>query len=186
MKICYIIYKGENMNIKIEKIKIEKKEVLRNLMEKYNYEFSQYDDTDVNCLGLYGYDHLDYFWLEKGRIPFFIKLDKKLAGFVLLSGHPEIKIEMDYKIAEFFVMYKYRRLGIGKTIIYNILNKYKGKWQIKYHTKNIAAVKFWNKIIKEYTNGNYKIIKNNQQTSYKDEALCEVIIFDNKNIETMK
>ena len=35
------------MDIKIELVKKEEKEILRNLLEKYNYEFSQYDDKDV-------------------------------------------------------------------------------------------------------------------------------------------
>ena len=35
------------MDIVIEPVKKEEKEILRNLLEKYNYEFSQYDKRDV-------------------------------------------------------------------------------------------------------------------------------------------
>jgi predicted acetyltransferase len=171
------------VKIKMIKIKVEEKEILKNLMEKYNYEFSQYEKTDVNKLGLYGYDWLDCYWTEKNRYPYFILVDNILAGFVLINDYPEINMKMDYAIAEFFIMYKYRRLGVGKYIVYNVLNKYKGTWQIKYHPKNIVSVKFWNSIIKEYTNGQYKIIKNNKETLYRDGTIGEVIIFDNKNIK---
>ena len=35
------------MDIVLEPVKKEEKEILRNLMEKYRYEFSQYDDLDT-------------------------------------------------------------------------------------------------------------------------------------------
>ena len=55
------------MDIKIELVKKEEKEILRNLMEKYRYEFSQYDNLDTNNFGLYGYDYFDYYWTENNR-----------------------------------------------------------------------------------------------------------------------
>lgn len=42
------------MDIKLVKVEIDDKEILRNLLEKYDYEFSQWDNRDVNRLGLYG------------------------------------------------------------------------------------------------------------------------------------
>ena len=62
------------MNIELVAIDVNEKEILRNLLEKYDYEFSQYDQRDVNDLGLYGYDYLDNYWTEEGRHAFFIKL----------------------------------------------------------------------------------------------------------------
>ena len=80
------------MDIIIELVKKEEKEILRNLMEKYRYEFSQYDDLDTNNLGLYGYDYFDNYWTENNRFPFFIKVNNKLAGFIMINDYPEIKI----------------------------------------------------------------------------------------------
>jgi len=40
------------MDITIESVKKEEKEILKNLLEKYEYEFSQYNNLDVNELGL--------------------------------------------------------------------------------------------------------------------------------------
>jgi hypothetical protein len=47
------------------------KQILANLLEKYNYEFSQYDSRDVNKLGLYGYDYLDSYWTKPDHFAFF-------------------------------------------------------------------------------------------------------------------
>jgi hypothetical protein len=43
--------KMDDMDIKIVKIKISQKEIVRNLLEKYLYEFSQYRESDINELG---------------------------------------------------------------------------------------------------------------------------------------
>ena len=58
------------MKIEIVPVGINEKEILRNLLEKYDYEFSQYDNRDVNKLGLYGYKYLDNYWTEKNRWAF--------------------------------------------------------------------------------------------------------------------
>ena len=49
------------MDIELKPVKIQQREILANLLEKYLYEFSQYDGRDVNALGLYGYRYLDYY-----------------------------------------------------------------------------------------------------------------------------
>jgi hypothetical protein len=36
-----------------------------------------------------------------------------------------------------------------------VLNKFKGKWQLKYHPKNEISKIFWTKTIGEYTNGKF-------------------------------
>jgi predicted acetyltransferase len=87
-------------------------------------------------MGLYGYDYLDNYWTEEKRFPYFIKVDKKLVGFVMVNDHHEVNLDTNYTISEYFIMYKYRRTGIGKYVIKYILDKYKGKWQLKYHPKN--------------------------------------------------
>jgi len=36
-----------------------------------------------------------------------------------------------------------------------VLNKFKGKWQLKYHPKNEISKIFWTKTISEFTNGKF-------------------------------
>jgi predicted acetyltransferase len=166
------------MDISIVPVKKEEKEILRNLLEKYDYEFSQYDNRDVNDLGLYGYDYLDNYWTEKNKFPFFIKVNNILAGFVMVNDYPEVKLDTNYSISEFFVLYKYRKMGIGKYVVKYILNKYKGKWQLKYHPKNEVSKLFWNKIIDECTKGKYEIIKDLSEAIYEDGTIGYVLVFE--------
>jgi len=173
-----LIFRGDIMDISIELVKKEEKEILRNLLEKYLYEFSQYDNYDINNLGLYGYSYLDYYWTEKNRFPYFVKVDHKLAGFIMISDYPDVEIETDYTISEFFIMYKYRRCGIGKYVVKYVLDTYKGKWQLQYHPKNEISQRFWTKTIDEYTKGKYEIIKDIPEAAYEDGTIGHILIFE--------
>jgi predicted acetyltransferase len=166
------------MDIIIEPVKREEKEILRNLLEKYRYEFSQYDDTDVNDIGLYGYDYLDNYWTENNRFPFFIRVNKKLAGFIMINDYPEVKIETKYTLSEFFIMYKYRRQGIGKYVVSYVFTKFRGKWQLKYHPRNETSKIFWTKTVGEYTNDKYELITNDPGAIYEDGTIGHILIFE--------
>lgn len=168
------------MNVVLKQVQVEDREILANLLEKYDYEFSQYDNRDVNKLGLYGYKYLDYYWLEDKRWAYFIEADEKLAGFVMINDFPEAEDkETDYSIAEFFVMYKYRRSGVGKQAFFMAADLHRGKWQLKRHPKNLPSLYFWDKVVNEYTKGDYELIKSYPNTEYADGTLGDIYFFDN-------
>ncbi len=172
------------MEIKLEEVRVDEKEILKNLMEKYEYEFSQWNQRDVNKLGLYGYDYLDCYWTEEKRFPYFIKVDDQLAGFVMVNDYPEVSDKpTDFVISEFFVMYKYRRYGVGSKAAVLAFDNHHGKWQLARHPKNIASVYFWDKVVSNYTNGNYEVIKNCPDAEYEDGTLGDVLLFDNSKNE---
>ncbi len=151
------VYKKEKMEIELIEVQEEEKSVLRNLMELYAYDFSEFDDADVNAHGLYGYTYFDYYWTEDGRVPFFVKVDGKLTGFVLVNEYCYLVKESGTKsIGEFFVMRKYRRKGIGKTVAQMVFDKFPGKWEIIQHGENEPSKIFWEEVIRAYTNGNYR------------------------------
>lgn len=90
------------MNVELKQVAVDEKEILRNLLEKYDYEFSQWDKRDVNKLGLYGYDYLDNYWTEEKRWAYFIMVDGKLAGFAMVITLPVVNDrETDFQMAEF-------------------------------------------------------------------------------------
>ena len=166
------------MNIELVPVDVSEKEILRNLLEKYDYEFSQYDQRDVNNLGLYGYDYLDYYWTEEGRHTFFIKVDGKLAGFVMINTYLEVEAATDHTVAEFFVMHKYRGRGVGRYAAFRVFDMFPGKWQLKRHPKNLGSVHFWNKIVSEYTGGDFIYMPSHPQAQYDDGTLGDVFIFE--------
>ena len=166
------------MNITLEPVKIEERQILQNLSELFIYEGTQHSFIDVNDAGLYdALDDLDLYWTDENKHPFFIKVDGKLAGFVMVFDGRQIEeIESDYAIDEFFIMYKYKRQGIGRYCLNHILDTFKGKWQIWFHPRNEAAKHFWTNTIDEYTGGKYEVVQNTEP--FFDGSIGNTLVFD--------
>ena len=144
------------MDVQLVPVTFEQKPVLRQLLELYAHDFSEYDDADVNEHGLYGYKYLDHYWTEPDRHPFFIVVDGRLAGLVLVNSYCYVVKEPDAKsIAEFFVMRKYRRNGVGRAAAIKAFAMFPGTWEVLQHGANAPSYRFWEKVIGEYTEGRY-------------------------------
>ena len=92
--------------LRVVEAKKEDRDTMMNLLEKYLYEFSQWEKTDVDENGLYGYEYLDCYFEEANRFPYFVKVDGKLAGLILISDYPEVPEEKtDFCLSEFFRLY---------------------------------------------------------------------------------
>ena len=139
--------------LKVIEAKKEDRDTVMNLLEKYLYEFSQWEKTDVNDKGLYGYEYLDCYFEEK----------------------------TDFCLSDFFIMNKYRRKGYGKEAVFQVLNMHHGKWQLKRHPHNIGSVHFWNNMIAEYTKGNFRLVEKypNKEVDYDDGIPADVFFFEN-------
>jgi predicted acetyltransferase len=105
------------MEIGLQSIKKEEKPILRNLLELYQYDFSEFEGGDVGDQGLFGYDDLDHYWTEPGRFAFFIHCDSQLAGFALVRDIPDGSDGVAHVMAEYFVLRKYRRKHVGQTAV---------------------------------------------------------------------
>ncbi|PGZ96630.1 GNAT family N-acetyltransferase [Bacillus pseudomycoides] len=147
-----------NMNLEIEEVNIENKAVLKNLLELYKYDFSEFDPEDVNEHGLYEYMYLDHYFTEENRFPFFIKVNGKYAGFALIREVEESN-RTYYSMSEFFVMKKYRKSGVGKQAAFQLFCKFSGEWEVSEMEENVPAQSFWRKIISAYTNNEYREIR---------------------------
>src|SRR3954447_13292802 len=105
------------------------KGVINNLMQFYMYDFSAYVDLDLEEDGFFQtYPNLEDYWIERDKkFPYIIKKNEKYVGFVLVKT---IGAENNYfSIAEFFIMKKYRRTGIGKTVAVQLFDLHKGQWE---------------------------------------------------------
>lgn len=111
--------------------------VLRRLIELYRYDFSEFDDADVDGHGEFGYRYLDHYWTERDRHAFLIRCDGSWAGFALVrAGDPN-------DMAEFFVMRKYRRSGVGRAAASEVIARFPGRWTVRQLLTNPAASAFW-------------------------------------------
>ena len=168
------------MQMTLKPLVTDNENVLINLMEKYEYEFSQYHHWDVHKSGLYGcYIEDEYKEKNERYAAFIIEVDSRLAGFVMIGEGISGDKKTDYQVNELFIMHKYRRLGIGKQVIFKILDTHKGTWQVNYHANNTASACFWERIADEYSKENYELIKSHPHEDYSfyDGSPGNVIYF---------
>jgi len=151
--------------------------ILQHLIEFYQYDFSEFDGTDVDANGIYGYGYLDDYWSKPHRYPLLVRVDHHLAGFVLVNDyvyHPT----SSRSIAEFFVMRKYRRRGVGRTVACTVFDQLPGRWEVRQLQENRGAQTFWRTVIDEYTRGEYT---EQQLAAYGWDGPAQ--IFDNTSSE---
>jgi len=151
------------MNIGIQQAALEEKSILRNLLELYEYDSSEFEPRDLDVHGLFGYRWLDHYWTEAGRFPFIVRVEGQLAGLVLVRTLDETENDNTYSMAEFFILRKYRRQGVGQFVAQRIFDLFPGQWNVAQVENNHAAQRFWRKIISEYTQGNFHEIGSNNE-----------------------
>lgn len=141
------------MRVEVSTASPEDSSVLRNLLELYSYDFSEITGSDVDGHGLFGYRYLDHYWTGPGRTPFLIRVDGQLGGFVLVRVREQEDGGSEASIAEFFVMRKYRRYGVGRAVAQRVFDMFPGPWKIAQLIENVSGRAFWRAVIGEYTGG---------------------------------
>jgi predicted acetyltransferase len=129
------------MNMRVDEASLAEKSIIRRLMQLYLHDLSEFDDRDVDSFGEYSYKYLDHYWTEPARQAFLMRADGKIAGFALVrTGRPN-------SMAEFFIIRRYRRQGIGRAAAAEIISRFAGEWEITQLVRNRAASGFWRSVI---------------------------------------
>lgn len=166
------------MNIELVKVREQDKVVLANLIELFEYEFSAFNDADVNEYGLYGYTYLDHYWTESNRHAYFIKVNNVLAGFVMVNGFTYVSKEPDCLfLAEFFVLKKYRQKKVGQHVAHKIWDMFPSLWEFTVHPKNEGSIIFWESVLAR-ANIPYKKIEHVE--GVYDDSLAIAYLFDTR------
>jgi len=144
------------MQVTMERVSFDDKQVFSNLLQLYLYDSSEYDGWDITEHGFFRYGFVDHYWTEDGRHPFFIRANGRLAGLAMVRTiEGPTPNDTYYSMAEFFVMRKYRGKGVGKQAALKLLDMFSGKWHIGQTHGNKPAQVFWNKLISDYTGGDF-------------------------------
>ena len=97
-------------------------ELIRNLYQFYAYESSDWEQEDVEVDGRFYIheEHLARYWSEPEWSANLILVDGFIAGFVLIEGSELPGIDA-LELADVFVLKKYRRQGVGRTVVTRVL-----------------------------------------------------------------
>jgi predicted acetyltransferase len=129
--------------------------VLSNLLELYSHDLSDVFALEPGADGRFGYKKLPLYWLEpESRFPFLIHAGARLAGFALVTrGSPASVDPNDFDIAEFFVLRRHRRSGVGRRAAFLLWNRFGARWIVRVSEGNQTGVRFWADVTAEYTSG---------------------------------
>jgi predicted acetyltransferase len=127
---------------------------LANLLELYIHDLSAaFPDIELGDDGRFGYSALALYWSQPDRrFAFLIKCDNRVAGFALVTrGSPATKDPQVFDVAEFFVLRRFRRSGVGRKATALLWNRLPGAWIVRVFEGNPGAVPFWSRVIEEFT-----------------------------------
>jgi len=145
------------MEMKMELVPPERKEIIDHLMQFYLYDFTSYLDMDVAPNGkFHPYPDLNSYWNNReGRYAYLITVHNIPAGFALIE-QLQNSLEGDYYMTEFFIMKKYRRSGLGTWAANELFSRHRGNWKVTQVSNNITAQAFWQNVIRAYTGGDFR------------------------------
>jgi predicted acetyltransferase len=129
---------------------------LANLMQLYYYDLSEVNGADVDGTGRFDSLRLDMYWTEADYHPFLICIDDRLAGFALVNRLSRLHNPFDgHSVADFFVMRRYRRQGVGRTAAMMLFDRFPGAWEVSSSADNVPGHVFWRGVVDHYTGGHY-------------------------------
>ncbi len=130
--------------------------VVENLVQLYIHDFSElYAGTprgDLGPDGRYVVDiPLERWWGGAAdHVPLLLRVEGRLAGFALLNASAHGRAAVDHNIAEYFVVRKYRRTGVGTAAAHAIFSRRPGRWEAAVMRQNLSARVFWERCIRSH------------------------------------
>lgn len=120
--------------------------LLRNLLQHYIHDMSEWFEIDTEPDGSYAYDTASI-W-QHGYEVYLAKVGDSIAGFAIVgSASKWLNDPNSHDIHEFFILRRYRKQGIGKQMATQLWNRHPGQWQVRVLEANKPALNFWRKAI---------------------------------------
>lgn len=132
--------------------------VIQNMARFYVYDMTEYmgfePGWEIPENGLYECIDFKKYWSDKDAFPFLIRYKNELVGFVVVDkkGSDE---QVNYNMAQFFILRKFKSKGVGTYIATECFNKFKGIWEIMVMPENKGAYLFWHNVVLNYTQGKF-------------------------------
>jgi len=168
----------DSQEIALEAATLRDSGVLANLLELYAHDLSAAFALELAADGRFGYEKLPLYWSEPDRrFPFVIRCGTRIVGFALTTrGSPASEDPEDFDVAEFFVVRRHRRCGVGRRAAFLLWNRFPVRWIVRVSEGNHTGRKFWARVITEYTSGRFV-----ETTRAGSPNAWQVFAFDSAN-----
>lgn len=156
----FVFYKN---TIDFDKIKLipaslNEYPLIQNMARFYVYDMSEYlgheSGWEIPGDGLYECIDFKMYWETENAFPFLIRYKNEWAGFVIVDKIGS-SAEIDFNMAQFFILRKFIRKGIGRHVAHQCFDKFRGRWEVMVIPGNEGAYRFWRSTISCYTHDNF-------------------------------
>jgi predicted acetyltransferase len=140
------------VDIDVSLARADERDVVANLFQFYIHDFSEFwfdrAEGELQPDGRFAPYPLDPWWRgDADCLPLLIRADGHLAGFALLNAASHSGRPLDRNMAEFFIVRKHRRGGVGTRAARTLFERYPGVWEAAVVRRNVAALGFWRRAI---------------------------------------
>ena len=119
--------------------------ILLDLWQLYMTDLATYRDSVIQADGRYRDDRLRTYLAYDDHWSYLIRNRDEIVGFALIrKSKPGTHV-----IGEFFIKSEFRRSGIGRCAVTEILPRFAGNWEIPFQEENVKAANFWRRTITE-------------------------------------
>ena len=139
------------MNLSVDAAAPNDRDAVSNLLQLYLHDFSEIeDDIAVDPDGLFPCADFDAYWGDDPSLKVFVfRLDSALAGFAFVNDWSASGRELDYGLAEFFVLRSHRRSGVGWDAANQVFAALPGQWEVAVRASNVPALNFWRTALRD-------------------------------------
>ena len=130
--------------------------IIANLMQFYIHDFSElwFDrevEGELEPDGRFSdYPGLDAYWSDPTREAWLFWIKGLPVGFALVNDVAHSAIPVDRAVAEFFVVRKHRRRGVGLAAAHALFGAAWGVWEAAVIRRNVGALAFWRRAAESY------------------------------------
>ncbi|QQZ08869.1 GNAT family N-acetyltransferase [Heyndrickxia vini] len=137
------------MTIELQEVRLEEKSILENMLHFYLDDLSKYtNQLKANQLGIFEYDSIDLFFTKTNLIPYFIKYEGLVVGFLLFVKTIK-NAQIDYCVNDIFIFTQYRERGFAGQAVKKLFSAYPGTYYVVQLEKNKKAIQFWRSLFTE-------------------------------------
>lgn len=152
----------KNPQVTLHPVTRDQQAPLVNLLELYIHDMSELVPIQISPEGRFGYAWLPTYWAEPDRrFAYLIHGEEGLAGFVLVTTGPQNAPEEAegphfLEVAEFFIIRRWRRSGVGRAAVHKLWDAHPGRWVVHVSEANLGALAFWSKAVAAYAGAQFQ------------------------------
>ena len=134
----------------------EEAPIVANLMQFYIHDFSElWFDRDVEGElepdGRFSdYPGFGAYWSDPMREAWLFRIKGRPVGFALVNDVAHSRTPVDRAVAEFFIVRKHRRRGVGLAAAHALFGTAWGVWEAAVVRRNVGALAFWRQAAASY------------------------------------